>query len=147
MGIERNSIDITGISPESELPSDIGGENIKYSEVENIYMPEHKPKIRKIMQISLNVEILSKRLIKSVAEKILVYDGLKHLKIIYMDKDETSKANIVNIDIPFNTFVELPKDSDGEVDTKIFIVDAFFHILDGRRIYSNIIYLINVVPK
>ena len=146
MGIERNGIDITGISPESELPSEVNGDNIKYSEVENIYMPEHKPRIKKIMQISVTVDILSKREIKSIAERIIVYDGLKHLKIIYMDKEETSRANIVNIDIPFNTFVELPKESNGEIETKVFIVDAYFHILDGKRIYSNIIYLLNVQP-
>jgi hypothetical protein len=145
MGIIRNSIDITGITPEDELPQKISGQLIEYSEVEHIYIPEDRPRLGNIHQISIDLETTSHRIIKAPTGRIIVLDGIKKLKIIYSRKGYSDRANIVNLQIPFNTFIELPKTSINIEDIGIHIVDAYFNQIEARKLYSYTLYMVNVV--
>ena len=148
MGIIRNSIHITGITPEDELPKKIKGQLIEYSEVEHIYIPEEKPKLGNIHQITIDLETISHRLINAPTGKIIVLDGIKKLKIIYSHKGYEDRVNIANIKIPFNTFIEFPKDSMKVEDISIHIVDAYFTPVQPRKLYSYTLYMVNVtMPK
>ncbi|MCY6369531.1 hypothetical protein [Clostridium ganghwense] len=147
MGIIRNHIDIVGITPEEQLPHKIqNSQVVEYSEVENIFIPKHNPNIKNIYQIVLDVNLISKREVNIPVGRVVVLDGVKKIKINYAEKGHSQKVNIVNLELPYNTFVELPdKKEIGNVNVQI--VDAYFELIDNRKIYSHIVYLVNVHYK
>ena len=148
MGIIRNSIDIIGITPEDELPKKINGQLIEYSEVEHIYIPEDSPRLGNIHQISIDLKTTSHRIIKAPTGEIIVLDGVKKLKVIYSRKGYSDRANIVNLQIPFNTFIELTNTPIKVEDIDIHIVDAYFTRIGSRKLYSYTLYMVNVpLPK
>ena len=141
MGIVRNFIDIIGITPEYELPYINRGEIIKYSDQENIFIPEPDVAIESIYQIVINWRIKSNRMLNTPMGKLTILDGIKELKIVYTDKEGGGEARILNIERPFNTFIDLPQNASIE-NIGIFIADAYFHLLDKKNIYS---YYLNVI--
>lgn len=140
----RNFINVTGITPEEELPNKITEQMIQYAEVETLFIPKNSPEIKSIYEIILEVDILSHRIIHSPLGTTMVLDGVKKHKIIYTEKDESEKASILNVNIPFNTFIELPNYNGFIPIVNIYILDAYFDILSERKIYSHTIYLIDV---
>lgn len=147
MGIIRNHIDIVGITPEEQLPGKIqNSQVVEYSEVENIFIPKDNPNIKNIYQIVLDVSLISKREVDIPIGKVVIIDGVKKIKIIYAEKGHSQKANIVNLELPYNTFIEIP---DGKEigNASVQIVDAYFQLIDNRKIYSHIVYLVNVRYK
>lgn len=144
MGIVRNFIDIIGITPEDELPDKNNGQIIEYSEVENIFIPEHHSRIRNIFQIMVKVEIKSTRTVNAPLGKVIIVDGIKRLKIIYEDRGDSKKANIVNLEVPYNTFIELQKGAEILDNIEIYIMDAYFHSISPRTLYSHVVYLIHI---
>lgn len=147
MGIIRNHIDIVGITPEEQLPDKIqNSQVVEYSEAENIFIPKYNPNIKNIYQIVLDVNLISKREVNIPIGRVVILDGVKKIKIIYAEKGHSQKANIVNLELPYNTFIELP---DGKEigSANVQIVDAYFELIDNRKIYSHIVYLVNVHYK
>ncbi|MEL7598086.1 MAG: hypothetical protein AAGU01_07775 [Clostridiaceae bacterium] len=119
---------------------------VEYSEVENIFIPKDNPNIKNIYQIVLDVSLISKREVDIPIGKVVIIDGVKKIKIIYSEKGHSQKANIVNLELPYNTFIEIP---DGKEigNASVQIVDAYFQLIDNRKIYSHIVYLVNVRYK
>lgn len=144
MGVIRNFIDIEGITPEQELPDKITGQLIEYSEVEHIYIPNDKPRIYNIQNISIKIDITSSRIINAPLGKIVVLDGLKSFKITYTQRGHNERASIVDLDLPYNTFIEIPKDRENMGSAHVYVADAYFKVIDSRKIYSYILYVINV---
>lgn len=143
MDIVRNFIHISGITPEEELPSRINGQVIQHSDVETLFMPEDNG-VKSIFQVIIKLNIVSKRKIDAPLGSIVVLDGIKEFKVVYSDYDDSSKVSFATLRVPYNTFIELPdKDTIIEkIDT--YIMDAYFELLDSRRIYSHMLYLVNV---
>lgn len=147
MGIIRNHIDIVGITPEEQLPGKIqNSQVVEYSEVENIFIPKDNPNIKNIYQIVLDVNLISKREVDIPIGKVVIIDGVKKVKIIYAEKGHSQKANIVNLELPYNTFIEI-EDGKEIGSASVQIVDAYFQLIDNRKIYSHIVYLVNVRYK
>lgn len=147
MGIIRNHIDIVGITPEEQLPGKIqNSQVVEYSEVENIFIPKNNPNIKNIYQIVLDVNLISKREVDIPIGKVVIIDGVKKIKIIYAEKGHSQKANIVNLELPYNTFIEI-QDGKEIGSASVQIVDAYFQLIDNRKIYSHIVYLVNVRYK
>lgn len=144
MDIVRNFINISGIADENDLPNKINGQVIQYSEADTIYIPENQPEIQSIFQIIIDIKITGSRKIQTPVGYSLVLDGIKKLKIIYTDTEGTGKANFIDIVIPYNTFVEA-SDNINLGNVSVYVIDAYFDILDKRRIYSSMLYLINVL--
>lgn len=144
MGILRNFINIEGINSEKELPQKPSGELVEYSEVDYIFVPEDKPEIKNIYEIVMSVESKNTRIINSPGEKLVVVDGIKKFKIMCSEKGETNKAVVLDIENPYNTFFELPKGIKSFDKINIYIADAYFQLIDGRKIYSSILYMIDI---
>ena len=144
MGILRNSINIEGIISEEDIPNKMNGQMIRYSEIETLYVPDDKPEIKNIYEISMNVKIKSSRTVHAPFGKIIIVDGIKEYKIIYTENTEFNKVNILYLKVPYNTFIELPRGIDGILDTKIYILDAYFDLLESKKIYGNFVYLVDV---
>ncbi|EPY2275118.1 hypothetical protein ACXAUS_004048 [Clostridium sporogenes] len=140
----RNFIDIIGITKEEDLPSKINGQIIQYSEVDYIDIPEDKPKINDIYQIAIKADIKSTRTINAPTGKIVVVDGEKNFKIIYSEKSASEKANILNLKLPFNTFIDIEDKQEEIKKIDIYILDVYFQIVTSEKLYSYVLYMINV---
>lgn len=139
----RNFIHVVGITPDIELPHKINGQIIQYSDIETIYIPKSKPAAKSIFQIMIQVEIKSSRMINAPLFRTIVIDGIKRYKIIYTEKGTSENANFLVIDTPYNTFIQLPEEYDCVEKVDVYIIDAYFSLLDSRKIYSYILYLVH----
>lgn len=144
MGTLRNFIDITGITPEEELPKKVNGQIVQYSEIDYIFVPDDRQGISSIFQIFIDVEIKSRRTINAPLGKIVVLDGVKKIKLIYTQKYNEGKVGILALELPYNTFIELPKDAGEIKNISVNIVDAYFSLIESKKVYSNILYMISV---
>ncbi|GFP74498.1 hypothetical protein [Clostridium fungisolvens] len=144
MGIIRNFVDVIGITPENELPNKINGQIVEYSEVDYIYISENRPKVNTLYQAHIKVEVKSKRIINSPLGQIIVLDGVKKIKLIYTQEGIEEKANIVDCQLPYNTFIDLPNESGNISNIDIHVLDAYFDIINAKKIYVHLLYLINV---
>lgn len=147
MGIVRNSIDVVGITNAKDLPTEvINGHFVQYSETETFFIPRGKSLIRDIFQVVINIETNSKREVKTPIGRTTIIDGTKNIKVIYSEKGHSSKRNIVNINVPFNTFTELEEDK--EIDeVKVYILDAYFSLVENRKLYSHLVYMVQFIYK
>lgn len=144
MGLVRNNINIEGLSLEEELPQKVDGQLVTYSETESLYIPEDKPEAKDIYEISLEIDIKSKRTIKTAFGKLIVIDGVKKFKMLYAENNEASSASIAAYKTPYNTFFEVPNSTEEILDISVHILDAYFQLLDGRKIYSHYIFQLSI---
>lgn len=144
MGIIRNFINIEGITHEEELLKNQNGHTIVYSDTETIFFPENKPEIKSIYEVMLNIDITSHRSINTPIGKIIVLDGVKKYKIIYTENNDLERMSILNHELPFNSFTESPVDFDDIWNIDIHIIDAYFSLLDKRKIYGHYLYLLDI---
>ena len=104
----RNLIRISGLADAHELPRNSKSQIIQYSETDTIFIPEDRPCIKSIFQILINIEIRSTRNIHTPIGRTIIIDGIKKLKIIYSTDDGYGKANFIDLELPYNTFAEVP---------------------------------------
>jgi len=146
MEIVRNFINVAGLADENSLPANINGQIIEYSENDTIFIPNTQPEVKNIFQIMIKVEINNSRRIKTPTGYTVVLDGIKKLKIVYTQNGDSSKANFLDMNLPYNCYVELPQHI--KLDSiNIYVLDAYFDMLDSRKIYSHILYLVNVMAQ
>lgn len=138
----RNSINIIGLTAFDEIPSNVNNQIIQYSEQETIFVPKDKAEVGIIFEIMIEIEILSKRIVETNINKIVVLDGIKKYKIIYSE-GSSSKANILYLNVPYNTFIKIPK-NENISSINVFILDAYFSILSNRKIYSYLVFQLEV---
>ena len=141
MGIVRNCIDVVGITPENELPKEIGGQLIEASETENIFL-ENELNIKNIYQIIIEVGIKGTRDISAPLNKIVVVDGFKKFKVAYYN--EENHVGVLEIESPFNFFIDIDKDEVEIESINIHIADAYFHLTNKNILYNHILYIIDV---
>lgn len=144
MGTIRNYINIEGMVSEKELCKNEKGHTIIYSDIETLFIPKDKPDIKNIYEILMSVDTVSHRAINTPLGKIIVVDGIKKLKIIYIEDDSSEKVSILNLETPFNTFTEYPEELDNFWNIKVHILDAYFSLIDSKKIYCHFLYLLEV---
>lgn len=146
----RNFINIVGITDESELPTECPGQFIEYSETDYLFIPETAPALSTIYEINLGIEVLNSRTINMKNSRVYILDGNKKFKITYSSKDKNNKSITCKFNHPFNAFIDI-ENTYNVKSAKVFVLDAYFHLINPRSIYSNITYLISVeysdVPK
>ena len=141
MDVVRNFIKVSGIADEQELLSIVSGQIIQYSENDTIFIPENMPEIENLFNVVIDIDIRKSRRVNTTLGSTIILDGLKLLKVIYASKEDGGRVRLVDLELPYNTFVELPKNV-AAFDTRVYIIDAYFSLLDSRRIYSHIVYLV-----
>ena len=144
MDIVRGFIKISGITDVNDLFNLNSVHIAQFAEKDTIYLPEDSPGIDNIFEIILKAEILSCRFIRTPAGTTIVFDGIKSLKIISTEINSEGKAKFSYIKLPFNTFIESTNVVEKLQNYEIYIIDAFFSILDAKRIYSHITYLLHL---
>lgn len=144
MGTVRNNINIEGLSLEEELPKKNNGQLITYSETDNLHIPDSNPEAKGIYEISIEIDIVSKRAVNTGVGKIVVLDGLRKYKILYIENNEASSASILYLEAPYNTFVELPQNAGSVSEMNIHIIDAYYYLTDSRNIYEHLVYQLDI---
>ena len=142
MDIIRNFIKVSGISSENDLPSSVKGVVIQYSETETTFLQDIKTGIQNIFQINLHVNLRPGRTINTPFGSTVILDGSKKLKILYVEDSKERNARFLDLELPYNTFIELPKKAKFENNIFIHILDAYFSLLDNNKLYSHILYYI-----
>jgi hypothetical protein len=144
MDIVRNSIIISGIAAENELPKGINGQLIEYSEIDYAYIPGNMPPVSRINKIDVKVSCQHGRTINAPSGRIIVLDGTKNISLDYISSGYYQGDYTVNLEMPFNTFIDLPNNA-GEVKAvDVYIVDAYFRMVSSGKIYNHILYMVNV---
>lgn len=133
----RNFIDILGIAEDNDFPTKAPHELVEFS-VENILPLNTKSMPKSIYQIILNPNINSQRVVNNPLGKISVLEGHNNIKILYYD--EMGTASMSQINLPFNTFLEI-KDSNFN-SINVLIGDAYFELIHTNFIYSHILYIV-----
>jgi hypothetical protein len=144
VGTVRNNINIEGLSLEEELPKKNNGQLITYSEIDNLRIPDTNPEAKGIYEISIDVDIVSKRSVNTGIGKIIILDGFKKYKILYIENNESSSASILYHEVPYNTFIELPQNTASVSEMNIHIIDAYYYLTDSRNIYEHVVYQLDV---
>lgn len=144
MEILRNSIIISGIASEKDLPRQINGQLLEFSETDYIYMPENRLDINNISKIEVKLDTKEGRVINAPTGRIIVLDGVRKINITYTAVGYYQSYYNANIELPFNTFIDLPNNA-GEVKLmKAYIIDAYFKLINCRKIYNHMLYMIDV---
>lgn len=147
MGILRNSIEVIGISNEEELPREINGQLIEFSETDYIYVPENRPLINNISKMEVKLNIKESRTVEAPTGRIVILEGSRKVNVTYKPVGNYSGNFTLKLDLPFNSFIDIPNKS-GEVKSiDIYILDAYFKMMSSRKIYSFMVYMINVVHE
>lgn len=144
MGTVRNFIHIIGITPYSELPSKINGQIVQYSDIETLHIPNNNPSAKSIYEVMIKLKLNESKKISLSTNNILLIDGSREYKIIYISEDSCEEAKPLTLYRPFNTFVELPKEVNNIRDINIYILDAYFDLISNTDIYSYTLYLVTV---
>ncbi|SHH00146.1 hypothetical protein [Tepidibacter thalassicus] len=146
MGIVRNFINVIGIASKNELPNKINGQIVEYSDTEILFVPDDKPEINTIYEIMIDLKIKSIRKVNSSLSNIVIIDGERKHKIIYTENGDFERVNVLYLNMPYNTFVELPNNNvDIDINNiSIHVLDAYFELISSRKIYSHVVYLIDV---
>lgn len=140
----RNFISVTGITPESKLPKEIKGELLQHSDIDYIFIPGSKPKVKELTHIGIQVEIKNQRKIKAPTGTIVIVDGVKKLKLSYVPLGHSKRNIQLDLELPYNTFIELPEGIEKPNSIDLYVADAYFELVDGRKIYSYIFYMLNI---
>jgi len=142
MGVVRNFIDIVGISSENELPKEILGQVNKESLAETILI-EEDVNIKNIYQIIIDVQIEDERVINSTLSKFVVLDMVKKIKMTYYN--DSNNVRVLEIERPLNYCIDIKEREEEIQSINIYIVDAYFKLISKRELYTNIVYLIDVI--
>lgn len=143
MEIIRNLIKISGISQENDLPKNMNGQVIQYTDHETISIPEESPEIQGLFHIMIELDVKSSRQIRTPVGTTIVLEGMKRYKILYSSKSDRNNAFYLDYDMPYYTFFELPKGVTME-NVRVYIMDAYFKVMGSRSIYCQTLYYVYV---
>jgi hypothetical protein len=143
MGIVRNNIYIEGLTLENDLPGKIKGQLVEFTETEYIYIPENRFAIRTIDNISIKVAAEPGRTINAPTGRIVVLDGIKKINITYKTMDYYQNIASINFEVPFNNFIDIPNNCGDLKKADIYVVDAYFKLINSRQIYCHILYMMD----
>lgn len=147
MGIIRNLINVEGIAQESDFNIQPNDNIIKYSCVETLFIPSNKPEAKKINEINIKLQITDERILKSGIGKSLVLGGLKNYKVSYVENSPEATKCTACIQEPYITYLDISNDISEVEKSYVYIIDAYFHLMDSRRIYAHFVYLIHIPKK
>lgn len=143
MEIIRNSINVCGLTDPEDLQGVADALLFQYAEAETLTIPESQPEMTGLYQIRVVVEKESSHPMKTPLGTALILDGKKKVELVCACRDEPDKARLVDLEVPFNVLLEPPVPVQIENIT-VYILDAYFSLLDARRIYSHLVYMISL---
>lgn len=143
----RNFISVTGITQEKDLPKRVKGQLLQHSHIDYIFIPSNRPRVKELTHIGVSVDIKNHRIIKGPKGSVIILDGFKKLKVCYIPENRSKRTIQVELYLPYNTHIEIDGDVKAISNIDIYIGDAYFELVDGRKIYSFIFYILDMDYK
>ena len=141
----RNFISVTGITQEKIYLR--GSRDNCYSiPILTIYLYLATGLV-KTTHIGVSVDIKNHRIIKGPKGSVIILDGFKKLKVCYIPENRSKRTIQVELYLPYNTHIEIDGDVKAISNIDIYIGDAYFELVDGRKIYSFIFYILDMDYK
>ncbi|KMT21378.1 hypothetical protein [Clostridium cylindrosporum] len=144
MAYIRNNIEIEGIENRSIALE--GSYVLNYWENGPIFLPRNKGKIRHLNKVVIEIDSVEGRVINTPAGKVLNIYGRKIYSLVYSEKSH-DKLQRTNINMPFMAYVYLPLEVEDFCDLEVSVIDAFFEVIDNRKVHNHILYLIKFNKK
>lgn len=142
MDVVRNFVQVSGIASEEELAGGVMGQVIQYSEAETVFFPENKEAPGSLYQVIVHVDARPVRSVRTPTGTTVILDGTKRFKLLYEEAGYAGRAGFVTLELPYNTFFELPEGVRFTGLVRVFVLDAYFQLLNARRIYTHLVYLV-----
>ncbi|MEG0371561.1 MAG: hypothetical protein RR645_04610, partial [Clostridium sp.] len=140
----RNNIEIEGVEQRDGVQD--GSFVLNYWENGPIFLPKSKGKIRNLNKVIIEMDSIEGRILNTPSGKVLSIYGRKIYSLIYSEKSHDRSQKTV-IDLPFVAYAYLPVGVDDVIDLEVSILDAFFEVIDNRKVHNHILYLIKFNKK
>ena len=149
-----NKIEISGITKEYNFKSKL----FKQFEVqEYIELPKEKPDAEEIIKVAVSAKVTSTKIISTpcsisnegqrLTGSKLIVQGNIFEKIEYIASDPTQSVHAAEFSKPFSSFIMLDKCKENfTYDVNCYIEDVYVKQIDKRKIFKNIMLLLNAVP-
>jgi len=121
---------------------------------ETLTIPSVKPDIEEILEVIAEVEITYTNVIKTpivisyegqeLTGWKLIVEGMLRQKVVYIADEPSQSVHAAEFDVPFSTFLVLPKDYRICQSIKVqgLIEDVFVKLIDKRTIFKNVTLMI-----
>lgn len=136
-----------------------GSRAFKQLQIQDILtIPSQKPDVEQVVSVSVNVEITKTYVINTasgrswegqiITGRKLVVEGKIHQKLEYVAELPAQPIHAAHFCMPFSTFIVLGKEIECYTEFEVhgYIEDIFVKKIDNRRIFKNILFLLNAVP-
>lgn len=144
MSIIRNNIEIEGIKQNENV--NYGSYVLNHWENCPVFLPRSKGKIKYLTKVIIELNSIEGSIINTPAGKVLSIYGRKVYSLIYSEKSH-DRSQRSSIDLPFLSYIYLPKEIENFCNLEVSVTDAFFEVIDNRKVYSHILYLIKFDKK
>ncbi|MEF9933754.1 MAG: hypothetical protein RR898_00615 [Clostridium sp.] len=135
----RNNIEIEGVDLKDGISDD--GFVMSYWENGPVFLPKSKGKIRHLNKVIIEIEAIEKKILNTPAGKVLNIYARKIYSLIYSERShERSQRTVLNL--PFIAYTYLPEGVEDVTNLDVSVLDAFFEVIDNRKVYNHILYLI-----
>lgn len=144
MSYIRNNIEIEGVSNRENI--NYGSYVLNHWENGPIFLPKSKGKIKYLTKVIIELNSIEGKIITTAAGRVLSIYGRKLYTLIYSEKSH-DRSQKTYLDLPFLAYVYLPPEVDEYVNLEVSVSDAFFEVIDNRKVYSHVLYLIKFDKK
>lgn len=139
MSIIRNNIEIEGIKQGENV--NYGSYVLNYWENGPVFLPRSKGKIKYLTKVIIELNSIEGSILNTPAGKVLSIYGRKIYSLVYSEKSH-DRSQRSSVDLPFLSYVYLPKEVEDFCNLEVSVSDAFFEVIDNRKVHSHILYLI-----
>lgn len=144
MAFIRNNIEIEGIQQSGGILEN--AYILNYFENGTIFVPKGKGKIKYLNKVIIKIDSIEGRIINTPGGKVLSIYGRKIYSLIYSEKSH-DRAQKADLNLPLIAYVYLPPEVEDFCNLEVSVLDAFFEVIDNRKIHNHILYLIKFDKK
>lgn len=136
-----------------------GAKAFKQLQLQDIMViPEQKPDVEQIISVSAKIEITKNYIIDTatgqscegqlLTGKKLVVEGKLHQKVEYVAELAEQPVHAAHFTLNFSTYIVLGTDIScyNKFDVVPYIEDIYVKQLNKRKIFKNVLILLNAVP-
>lgn len=126
-------VDVSGITPPSQFPHCPPRHPFtEFCETDKLCIPHPNPNIRDLLEVCVNVAIISFRIICTPVGRKIVLEGKKQIKVSFAADDPCQSVHCAHFEIPFCSIILLGPLQDEVVQIAAAIEDISARCLDCR---------------
>ncbi|MBM7625129.1 DUF6923 family protein [Sporohalobacter salinus] len=160
INLETRSEPLSETATSNQVSTDVNLKVFKQLSIdEDLEIPSQKPDAEDVLDVTVNVEIISTEVIRTpdtesfggqtlTGFKVIV-EGVLKQAITYVADSSDQNVHAAHFEVPFSTFLVLPPDFDGCQKLNIIgeVEDVFIELIDERTIFKNVTLLLRSQDK